>query len=196
MKSTMVIGVDFDDVIVSTNESMALWHNRVYGTSYKLKDILSWELSHLWGCALEETIQRIHEFFSSVEHHSTEQVYGAVDALEILNERNLQIITARPMDFEQVTIRLAERHIPFLIDRFNFINALTFEKVPKRTKAEVCIDLGVEVFIEDNLDYAHNVAAVADIPVLLFDRPWNQSDDLPANIYRVYSWNDILERLY
>ncbi len=195
MKNAKIIGVDFDDVIVSTNEALALWHNRIHGTSYKLADISSWELSHLWGCTREEVAHRIHEFFSSAEHNSTEQIYGAVDALEILNKRNLHIITGMPLDFEQVTIILAERHIPFLIDRFNFINTLTFEKVPSRTKAEVCIELGVEVFIEDNLDYAHNVAS-ADVPVLLFDRPWNQTDDLPANIHRVRSWDEILERLY
>lgn len=189
-----IIGVDFDDVIVATNHAVALWHNRVYGTSYELKDVLCWELATIWGCSKEEAYIRIKAFFGSKEHADTASMYKAVESLRFLGSNELHVITARTTDFMAFHMELAEKHVPFLLDRFNFINIVTSEGVVKRKKSEVCLELGVDVFIEDHLDYAYGVAS-AGIPVLLFDSPWNQTDDLPHNVERVFSWDEIVERL-
>lgn len=190
-----IIGVDFDDVVVLTNHAIALWHNRVHGTSYEVKDILCWELATLWGCSKEEAYKRIRGFFNSDEHSVIMPVSSAVESLRMLHDENeVHIITARPTDFLAIHLWLAEQHIPFLLDRFNFINTVTDTGIVRRKKSEVCLELGVEIFIEDHLDYAYDVAS-AGIPVLLFDSPWNQRSDLPHNMERVFSWDEIVERL-
>lgn len=190
-----IIGVDFDDVIVATNRAVALWHNRVYGTSYEVKDVRSWELSEVWQCTREEAYDRINGFFVSEEHSATESVCSAVQSLmSLCGSNELHIITARTTAFLDIHLELAGQHVPFLLDRFNFINTVTDAGLVKRKKSEVCLSLGVEVFIEDHLDYAYDVASVG-VPVLLFDNPWNQTDDLPPNVERVYSWNEIVEIL-
>lgn len=195
MKNARVIGIDFDDVIVSTNEAMARWHNRVYGTSYKREDILSYDLAKVWNCTREEMATRIREFMHSAEHDSIAPIDFAVESLKLLIDRELHIITARRQEVQGVTLMLAERHIPFLLHNFNFPNSNTSKVVNDSfSKSAFCLELGIEVFIEDHLDYALGVAEVG-IPVLLFDTPWNQVEDLPVNVTRVFSWNEIIEKL-
>ena len=63
----------------------------------------------------------------------------------------------------------------------------------KKSKAQVCKSLGVDVFIEDALEHALPLANNG-IPVLLFDRPWNRGQE-PANTTRVFSWSGILRSL-
>ncbi|MFA5997137.1 MAG: hypothetical protein WC791_01455 [Candidatus Paceibacterota bacterium] len=197
MKNAKVIGIDFDDVIVSTNEAMALWHNRVYGTAYERKDIFTYSIEKIWGCSLDEANKRIDNFFSSDEHTSTKLINAAVDSLRMLKgkDKELHIITARRKEFSPITLLLAQKHIPFLLDSFHFPNGSVYKGIPtKRRKAELCLDLGIEVFIDDHLDYAFDIAATGT-PVLLLDAPWNQTAELPKNVTRVYSWEEIVGNL-
>lgn len=192
-----IIGVDFDDVLVPTNETMSSWHNSVYGTSYQKEDIVSWtHLDYLWQCSREEKHRRIHEFFYSEEHATMVPVRGAEEALQILNEKGfcVVIITGRPVQFRKQTLPFVEKYFPSLLGHTHFTSKVIDGIVTDRPKAEFCEELAVEIFIDDHLQYVNNIA-FAGIPVLLFDNPWNQTDDLPPNVERVYSWSEIVERL-
>lgn len=195
MKNSKVIGIDFDDVIVATNKAMAQWHNRAYGTSYKLEDIDTCDLARFWSCSYDERTRRIGEFFASIEHSTTVPIDAAVKSLELLRNKEIHIITARRKEYSNITLDLAERHISSLFCNFHFPNGSEINGIPtKRTKAEVCLEYGIEVFIEDNLEYAGEVASIG-IPVLLLDSPWNQATELPQNIERVFSWDEIIKKL-
>ena len=192
MKNRKIIGVDFDDVTVNTNEAMCLYHNERYGTNYQLSDVTSWDLSSLWQCEREEVFLRWHEFYASPEHLLTAPTQGAIEALALLAQSaEVHIITARPLDFEEVTRKLLQQHVP-LLNNIHFINKLGVKDGHHRTKAEVCVELGVEVLIEDHFGHAEGVA-LRGIPVLLFNRPWNEGIlDLPQGIRRVHTWEEIL----
>jgi len=186
-----IIGIDFDDVIVSTNEALAQWHNRAYGTSYQKKDIVQWDLGPLWNCSREEQMRRIDEFYCSSEHSSVLPICGAIEAIDTLRKENfLCVVTARPKHSRVPTLSLVERYTPFLSDKIYFTGDGVF------TKAEMCIRFGIEVFVDDNLDNAYCISALTGIHVLLFDNPWNQVEELPSNVERVYSWGEILEKVY
>ncbi|MEK6826183.1 MAG: hypothetical protein AABX90_00975, partial [Nanoarchaeota archaeon] len=60
-----------------------------------------------------------------------------------------------------------------------------------RSKAEVCREIGIDAIVEDSLEYAQE-CAVEGKKVVLLDCPWNQSEDLPPNIHRAKSWNEVL----
>ena len=62
-----------------------------------------------------------------------------------------------------------------------------------RLKSDVCKELGVEVMIEDSLSQAKEIAPCVR-KIFLLDCPWNQGD-LPMNVARVYSWDEIVEGL-
>lgn len=193
MENAKVIGVDFDDVTVDTNPAMARWHNRVYGTSYTKKDIYTYDLGKIWNCTPEEVVKRIREFYSSPEHQEIMPLEHAVESLLFLQHKETPIITARRQDYREITLALAQKHVPFLVDQFNFPNTNTSDRLNAHlNKAVACMELGVEVFIEDNLKYALDVALVG-IPTFLMDEPWNQTNDLPHNVIRVGHWDEILE---
>lgn len=197
MTRKRVIGIDFDDVLVETNEAMSAWHNRMYGTSYKKEDIISWEhLTHLWQCSQKEKHKRIHEFFHSEDHSCIHAVLGASEALKILNGKGMHavMITGRPEQFREHTSLLVEKYFPALLDNMHFTSNVTGGIITDRPKAEFCQELGVEIFIDDNLQYVNNVA-FAGVHTLLFDNPWNQTDYLPSNVDRVYSWDEIVQKL-
>jgi uncharacterized HAD superfamily protein len=49
-----------------------------------------------------------------------------------------------------------------------------------------------DVFVEDFLDEIKTIAK-AGIFTILFDQPWNQTSNLPANCKRTYNWDDVLK---
>lgn len=195
MRGVLRIGFDLDDVLLATNDAMLKWHNRVYGTSYTRKDIVTWDLTKVWLCTFDEMLSRIHEYYASPEHDETLAFKGAIEGIEILGEeKEYHIITSRPGEMHGKTMVLIQKYFPPLVESVHFTSQVVAGSKHSKKKENVCLELGVQVYIEDNLDYAINVAAVG-IPVLLFDTPWNQTADLPKNVTRVYSWEDIVQRL-
>ena len=192
----MNIGIDFDDVLIRTNEHLAIWHNEHYGPEYAVKDIDTYDLFKIWQCSEVEMFRRFFEFCEGKEHRRTRTVQGAKAVLAKLRRRGdeMCIITSRPDRVRVQTEYLVHKHFPSLADRLVFTAVAVDGLLVKKPKAEVCRERGVEIMIEDNLDYACNVAG-AGIRVLLLNRPWNQSEELSRNIQRVYSWKEIFHEL-
>lgn len=184
----MIIGIDFDDVLVATNEALALFHNRVYGTSYRVEDVREWSLIRLWGCSEEEAHQRIAEFVRAGEHVETQPVVDAAMGICALRDagHDLLVVTSRPESAREVTLELAAAHFPKLEVLFAGRGG---------EKSELCRHHGIDTFIDDALHNIDDVASVVE-RVLLFDRPWNRVNDsgLP-NVHRVHSWREILKIL-
>lgn len=189
-----IIGVDFDDVLIECNAALCGWHNENYGTTLTKKDVFSYELGRVWGCTPKEAVNRVRQFFHSHHHSNVLPVCGARDGLSLLGEEKAYIVTARPHIVSDVTVALLQKHFPRMIGRIHFVGKEFDYDHHESTKPEVCLKLGVEVFIDDSLVHARDIGAVG-IPVLLFDNPWNQTEDLPPNVERVYSWDEIVERL-
>ncbi|NMH74833.1 hypothetical protein HF078_17275 [Bacillus sp. RO2] len=47
----------------------------------------------------------------------------------------------------------------------------------------------IELFFEDKHDNACDISEECDIPVILFDTPYNR-EPIPANVHRVFSWKE------
>lgn len=190
------LGVDFDDVLVPTNEHMCIWHNRVYGTSYQVKDVITYDLQHLWGCSDDEVLQRIHKFHATQDHALMQPVELAPDAIEYLLCQGIEstIVTSRELSQREFTMQLVRKHFPLLQDQICFSASEVDGKIVRKSKKQICQELGIDYFVEDSLGHVYSVAELS-IPILLFDRPWNQTADLPKNVTRVYSWDEIVMKL-
>ena len=189
-----IIGVDLDDVLFACNEALCVWHNLNYGTSYAKEDVVSYELKYVWGCTETEAIARVRQFLDSFEHSNALTVQGAVEGLRVLGEENCHIVTARAQMFSGPTTQWLERHFPKMANRVHFVGSEYGFIHHEEIKPATCKRLGIDVFIDDSLVHASGVSK-AGIPVLLLDNPWNQTDKLPLNVERVYSWDEIVERL-
>ncbi len=187
------IGLDFDDVLVDFNGGLTVFHNENYGTTCKKEDATSWEYDKLWECTPEEAMRRMKEYVNSSHHAKVPPVVGAVDAVKRLKEHyDLFIVTARDENLQDQTFTIIEEHFPESFQGVHFLHR--DEQNVRGTKGDVCTELDIDIFIEDSLgNVAHT--SQAGIRTLLFDAPWNQSETLPPNVTRVFSWEQALEEI-
>jgi len=114
--------------------------------------------------------------------------------LRLKQYNNLHIITARPEELRSITTEWIEKNFPKIFNGVHFTNQYQYhESVPKRTKGEICKELGIDLYVDDMLLNVEDVSSFG-IPALLFDAPWNQGEVKPP-IRRVYSWDEIAEIL-
>lgn len=188
----MTVGFDLDDVILDFHGVLNLYHNERFGTSFSKEHFTSWHVHDLWGCSKEEAANRILDFYESPEHWKAIPMVGAVEAVKNLKHfHELHIITAKPEDLRERTLKWLDKYFLDMFSGVHFANHLGGG--PRRSKGEVAKEFGIEIFVEDALKNAEDVASY-DIPVLLFDSPWNQGE-VKAPITRVHSWDEIIKVL-
>lgn len=193
-----VVGLDFDDVVNEFNASLLRYLNERFGRNFVTADVKTYLISDLLGCTMAEGVRIAQDFYATKEHDETVPVEGAIDGIPILrNHHDLVIVTARPSEMEERTHTWITRN--FGTDVFKGVHfANVFKEGNGRSckKSEICDEIGVKKFVEDNLDNAFDIGGNGR-PVYLFNKPWNAipSKPLPSNIIRVFSWNDVVREL-
>lgn len=186
----MRIGIDLDDVLIDLNLPLATYHNATYGTNYHPSEIRSFRFEEVWKCTTEEVYQRLNLFHETYLPHQIPPMDGAVDTLQRLKgTHEFFIVTGRSPTIQRRTEEIINYYFPSLINEIHFTGKPGYH-VHSKTKAEVCKSLSIEMFIEDNHTWAHEIAG-NEIPVFLFNRPWNQEPVTHSNITRVETWNQI-----
>lgn len=187
------VGLDFDDVLIDFVGGLIVFHNENYATSYSKDDVTGWELSKLLECSPEEAHRRMREYIHSSHHAKVSPIIGAVDAVKRLREKcDLFIVTARDESTSNQTFTLVDEHFPESFESIHFLHK--DDKNVRGTKGEVCAELAIDIFVEDSLTNAQHTSD-AGIKTLLFDAPWNQTEKLPKNVTRVFSWNEIQKEI-
>lgn len=146
------------------------YYNKLYATSFDVSDYFVYDYKQVWGCSQQESNERVHEFYSSHDFLNTvEPIPGAVASIARLRENHdLVIVTSRQLVIEEATRAWIARHFPpGTFGSINFGNAYAL-KGPQRTKAEICLEQGCQVLIDDNPKYVRECAEVG-IDTLLFD---------------------------
>lgn len=190
----MRIGIDIDEVLANTLNGVIAFHNERYGTCFKKEDFFSYDCDEVWGGTREETIRKWYAFFETDHFSSVDPIAGALPALQILKENGHELfaITARPLVIAPQTNAWINSYFPGIFSGIHFGNRAGYDGVKKR-KSEMCAELGITVIVEDDLYHAVDCAECG-IRVLLLDHPWNQRE-LPANVYRMFSWDDVFRMI-
>ena len=190
-----VIGVDFDDVLLSFNDGFLEFNRVNYGLDMKRSDLVSFDYSKTFPCTPEETVRRVFEFYESEAHDNSEAIEGAVEAIQKLGEHNqLHLVTSRSSKVRPSVEKWLHKMFPNMITSMHFTDQFHGENTQKVTKADVCEQLGIEFFVEDALHHAQDIAE-SGRKVYLLDTPWNQDENLHPNIKRVFSWDEIVKDL-
>ncbi|MFA4995661.1 MAG: hypothetical protein WC536_00780 [Patescibacteria group bacterium] len=186
----MIIGIDIDDVLAESNLAFDKYHNKKYGTNFKKADHYTFDLGKIWNVTEDECTARLVDFFNSGHSLNIEPVTGAKEALlELAKDNELKVITARMEDFKDHTVEWLAKHYPSHLLEVHHANH--YYGLNTNKKSDLCLKLGVEVLIDDCLEFAEECAEKG-IKVLLLDSPWNQCDDLSDNIIRVKTWDEIV----
>ena len=189
-KNNRPIGIDFDDVVANFSDALREFHNARYGTNIVREEHYTFNLEVLWGCTMEQMIERVDEFYHSPEHEVLLPIEGAVEGLKELGARHtLAMITSRPAYVRGYTLDWISRYIPDVFSEMHFLGHYTGGTHPRKSKGDVCRDISARLLIDDALHNAVSVAAEG-IPVLLLDAPWNQGK-LPPLVTRVSGWDEV-----
>lgn len=190
----MIIAVDVDEVLSDTLTSAIQFHNNIYGTTWKSSEIKTDKFWEIWGKNNEEKYRITDEFCKSTYFYNTQPIKGAVEGINALSDKGYSfiIITTRPIYLASDTKQWLNRYFP---GKFNKIYHVFSEdkKNPQSTKLSVCKELKLPLIIDDSLSIAQECAK-GGIKVLLLDYPWNQIKEIASSIYRVYSWQNIVDK--
>lgn len=168
--SKATIAVDIDDVLVESAPNVINYYNSKYGTNVKLTDFYKDDLLRIWKVPDRETaIRRVNEYLSTDEYMTLPATLEALNVLTMIKQNyDLHIVTGRPADItEQATLNWLNKNFPEIFRTVVFSNYYALDKKQYKSKADICLDLGATILIDDHLDHALQAEA-RGVKVLLF----------------------------
>ncbi|MCL6477643.1 MAG: hypothetical protein K6T65_04430 [Peptococcaceae bacterium] len=177
----MRIGVDIDGVIADSQTVIIRKLNQHFGKSYTLADFVDFKPRKMFGVNRKQ----LDHFIMARELEIIEEtlpIPGAVETLRELEGCKIYLVSARsPAYYSQTADWLRKFNVPY-----HEVHLLG-----QHDKRRSCLDLCVDIFIEDSRKNAIQVSACG-IPVLLMDATYNRGK-LPEMVTRVFNWEQIRE---
>lgn len=184
----MLVGIDIDDVKADFAPAFFKHYNEQHGTNYSAADLKNPDYGTLIGGDRENVKKALDEFYESKAFQQMQPIPEAQECIPLLAQKHtLVVISARAEKIQEYTREWINKNFP------NCFSDIHFTTAKGTKKADLCIKLCVDVFIEDNPVYAGECAA-AGIKVLLFDKPWNQGA-MPDGVRRVHRWQEVVDIL-
>ena len=193
--SVPIIAVDIDEVLCPFVPALAAWHNREYGTTLSVENFRSYTFADVWGGSREAAAAKVSSFFASSDFASLAPLPGAGEALRALAPHaRLVVVTARAHAVAGTTRTFLDAHYGGLFADVLHSNAWSASG-PRESKATLCARINAHLLIDDNHQYAHEVA-LAGIPTLLFGAyPWNEGSCSSSQVTRVADWPEALREV-
>lgn len=184
------IAVDIDEVLAQHNRELALWHNKTYGTQHTAETYFTDKWWHVWDTTYEAAEKRALVFYEDRPHSRLAPVPGANQALQKLKQAySLSIVTVRRQRVIEDTQSWLATYFPDLFDDVHFVHF--WDSYDKRTKAELCKDIGADYLIDDSVKHC-NLAQQAGIQAILFgDYSWNRSGNIEPGVKRAHDWSKV-----
>ncbi|WP_414042915.1 5' nucleotidase, NT5C type [Macrococcus animalis] len=174
------MGIDIDGTVTCPT-ALVPYLQKSFNEKFKYEDITEYDLSKVLNIPESE----IYQWFKAYEHemYQFSPVHKDADLVltEWSNYYNLIFISARHTYLETLTINWFKEHnVPYH----------HIELTGSHKKIETAKQLQVDAFFEDKLDNAIDIHEALNIPVYLFDTPYNQST-LPEGVKRVKTWLEL-----
>jgi len=189
----MKIGIDIDDVICNTIPNIVTFYNRKYNKNIKFEEIHSF---NLWESGIgknkEEIIKIVNEFDSEIGLDKVELLPNVKQAIiGLISQADIFFITSRSNKFQNKTEVYFKENFPNLDFRVVYANDFHDHNGSKK-KSEICRELGIDIFIDDNKDYVLDCSKEG-IRCFLINKPWNQDFKQNLEITRVNSLKEAVE---
>lgn len=193
----MIIGIDIDGVV----NDLTLFHVTC-GTKYCIDNNISYTVANnfidstdifQWNIYTDKLFWKQYylqlllysEFIRPFVSEVTKRLIDEGKTLIFITaRRNQDLPSKEPQTMFDITSRyLQENHIYYS------------DLVLSQSKSEVIISKHIDIMIEDNPLFFQKYSAYLKIPLLCFDTLYNTQVS-GKNIIRVYSWYDILKKIY
>ena len=190
------IGLDFDDVLVSTAKCTIDIYNRQYGTRVDYCNWYNVNPTSGWGVdTAQEASKRvlfIHKSDGFVDE--IKPVTGSQNSLRYLKDAgcSLFIITGRPESIRSHTIQTINKYFPSLFDESSIYFTDHFEQDGKKlSKSDIVDELNLDYFIDDQVDHVNEVVKTRAKTILFGgDYGWNRQG-YDSKVIKCCDWNEV-----
>jgi uncharacterized protein len=172
-------GIDIDGTVTSP-AALLPFLNKAFQLNLTLADIKQYELTPFVNINEEE--------FSKWFHENEPEMYEKSPLAEGVKE----VLIQWALEYELYFISARGKHLFDLTKQWFSKNEIPFnhiELIGTHHKIEAVQKYQVDIFLEDKHDNAVMIAEKCNIPVLLFDTPYNQ-DPIPPQVVRVKDWQE------
>lgn len=181
-------GIDIDGTVTCPTTFLP-FINKSFNLQLTIHDMKEYDLIPLIGITEDEFWKWMDETEPLIYKHAPLSAH-AKHVLDLWkNEHELLYISARRDQFIDVTKE-------WFAD--NAIHYNGIELIGSHDKIKAVKKHGINIFFEDKHDNACDISEECDIPVILFNTPYNQ-DSVPKNVIRVNDWleaNKYVENLF
>lgn len=181
-----LLAIDFDDVLFDSNNTLQrIIRNEFHDTSPYMEFIEKHP----------QLKNEIFHFLYGSYHQNSAMIDGAYDALsQLAKNYQMVVVTGRSESTRRQTKKWLGNNFPALFSGIYFANTFLRRKDElERKKSNICLDIGVDILIEDSVEEAVEVSSVG-VSVLLFDRSWNRTV-VSDSLFRVNNWSHVLYKL-
>lgn len=181
---SLTIGIDIDGTVTDPGSIVPLM-NETLGRNLRFEDCIEYNLANVYDITDDEFASWLMQYGEKL--YTSAPVHGNAD--EILrgwySSHRLVYISARE-----------EKHMDVTKDWFNRFDIPyhTIELIGSHDKLAAAAKWKIDLFIEDRLENALQISESLQIPVLLFDTPYNQAE-LPGLVHRVFSWDEVQAKI-
>ncbi len=189
----MRIGIDIDDVMAKTGQIFYQRINEHFGLNIDFTKVPSYDYVDKEVLKKGYTPEEFYDYLTKIQLTST--YHNELDS-----RRDLHEILKRLYKKSHLLYLISNRHVlilPYTLVWLKKVGIMRYlsgvvhnsytQKPYKAFKVREAKRLKLDLFLEDALDYALPIATTG-VPVILFDRPWNQTETLPDNVFRVDDW--------
>ncbi|WP_100402329.1 5' nucleotidase, NT5C type [Bacillus sp. FJAT-42315] len=170
-------GIDIDGTVTCPT-SLVPFINQDFSMNITLNDIKKYDLSE----ALNIPADRFRHWFDEREPVIYESSPIAPGAKEVLDSWKQQ--------FELFFISARRNHLQYITEKWFQEHNLQYDHIEltgSHDKIKAAKKYQVDIFFEDKHDNAVSIHEELNIPVMLFNTPYNQ-DPVPKGVIRVDNW--------
>jgi len=200
----LVIAIDCDDVLTDTLPQVTKDFNQTYGTRVGLEHMYldHNEIAAVFGVKTgQEAIQRFHAIYRRKGYYEAlKPIKGAEDAIrQLAQNHELHVVTGRQSFLEDATLYTLDTYFPGMfksVEHTNYYKDDNETTAIQRSKAEVCLQIGADILIDDHVVHGEDVLKAGVREVILFgDYPWNKRDKLVPGMVHCKNWQETLKQV-
>jgi uncharacterized HAD superfamily protein len=171
------LGIDIDGTVTCPSTFIP-YLNESFNKNLTLEDITDYDLLPFLETT-EEELNRWMEEYEPIIYSRAPLAQHALDVInEWKNEYELYYISARGKHLYEITEKWFKE---------NNVHYHHIELIGSHDKVDAVKKHKIDAFFEDKYDNACAIAEQCNIPVILFDTPYNRGP-LPNGVIRVYNW--------
>lgn len=194
LKNLNIIWIDLDEVLSETVDYCIKYNKHKIAWKYvDREDITDYYIYKIpwYNIWKQDAIKWFQDSIKGDKYLEIKPIIWALETLENLKKRwfIFKIVTARIYDiFWKYTENWIDKYYPNIFEDIIYADHFS-EK--SRKKSELCKENNIKYMIEDNFEYALELAE-NNIITYLLEKPWNKNiEKTHRNIIKVKSWENI-----